>query len=242
MPSKSPRDSRHAGPLGLLLAALLLCLAGPSTSVGHGSPHHLGDEPDKLPDISESDISVMLNVDPNGKHHAQGLGGIRLLSGGKQRARNLMTQIIYNRNNAHLLNGHTFDSDTYESGAVRNSVICTAAFKIDSNNTDTIKIERIHYQEHKPTGLAWIEYRFRDNGNWQYHRLIFLNRICPSWSQSGAEHDQCEASNGHDFQNMPTAFVPEWSPGDCAKLYPNAMAPNDGTPPRDPDGGGGGEM
>lgn len=243
----------------LAFAVALLLVALPAASAGaHDNPidfghdsNQLGSDPDHLPNPNASALEDVLG-DHRGSKNPGGLGSIRVAAGGKPAARAVFASAVA------LAGGYNPVSKTYANLAKHwedaddiNSIICTASFKSSGNATPANPaLKRIHYQEHKGTGLAWLQYEL-DIGAGpgtprRAHRIIFLKRIC---TDTGSGLATCAADkNTSDTSSSFVEVMPVGqTPGTdfCNLIYPDQALPKgpSGLSTREfGDGGGGGEM
>ena len=111
-----------------------------------------------------------------------GLGSIRVAAGGRLGAQNL----FINAASAALTAGASSKNSVAIDGI--NNIVCASEFTgPNAGNPGKPVLTRLSYQEHRATGLAWLNFDHdAPDGNdsqgkphRRAHRTIFLARICP---------------------------------------------------------------
>ena len=175
-----------------------------------------------------------------------GLGNVRVQSGGRERAWQMfMDVLLYDELKSNVVRRVARDDDNYPSTTLptapnpRNYIVCGQTFDISKDNqSGTVKIKSLYYQEHAATGLAWIQYTIWHPktlfhlAEEQRHRLIFLNRQCPD-----GDPNTC---SDHQATTTPITSKNATDVKACIAVVgqPTPVAAADGRE----EGGGGGEM
>jgi hypothetical protein len=232
----------------LILSGASLLVLFCFESVWAGPPQR----PSKPTDVA--DIGTQPNASGNpdqvfrdrGANH--GSGGMTLLSGGRSRAQALFQQKL---DGARVV-GTWAGSDRF------NDVICWVEYQYGGGQNKSLTVS---YQEHRKSGLAWIEYKMEKNSGPQVRRFVFAERFCPAWD--GDSQGAAECANDGNAAARPSTpwFVPGSDPADPAQNVPRcgpvwsltsqgayeqvpveATANSGSSGPRPFNDGGGGEM
>ena len=194
------------------------------------------DDVDQLPYSGGNTVGDVLGFRSDNKKPG-GLGSIRVTTGGKPEAWAIFaaatSQIM--ATGAKVTNNYV-DIDATDQ---INNIICTLEFSSDKKNP----IWKLHYQEHKATGLAWLQYELAGTPR-RAHRIIFLARVCPYPYPNTAGSPDCANSPNTPEKTLNYQYPPGSAGPDNAVQYCTDKLKYTFTKGHKEygDGGGGGEM
>ena len=189
---------------------------------------------DQLPHSKGTSVGDVLGFRGNDKKPG-GLGSIRVTTGGKPEAWSIFAAATsqIKADGANVINNYV-DVDLTDQ---INGIICTLEF--DKDNIKNKDIRKLHYQEHRATGLAWLQYEFVDHTR---HRIIFLARTCPYGPYAGSVN--C-TNSPNEPANAPNYIYPPGpgGPAHAAQYCTDKLKYTFTSEHKEfGDGGGGGEM